>query len=217
MCSSDLGLTRASDLPWEFEARIRPWFQPLVYYAIARLMMLLSITDMFDIVFVLRLLTGLFSLAALAAFAKAILPTIAGEDEKRAFLGYLPLFGFLPYLFVRTSSETFSAAFFALGLAVVCLGIAAVGICAALAPFWATPPIFLGGTAAAGGIALINAIGNLGGFLGPYLVGWIKDATHGYGAAMAFLGCGLVTSAATMGIAGRVLLRQTARSAPENA
>ncbi len=113
-----LGLTRASDLPWEFEARIRPWFQPLVYYAIARLMMLLSITDMFDIVFVLRLLTGLFSLAALAAFAKAILPTIAGEDEKRAFLGYLPLFGFLPYLFVRTSSETFSAAFFALGLAV---------------------------------------------------------------------------------------------------
>ena len=74
-------------------------------------------TDMFTIVFVLRLATGLFSLAALAVFARAVLPTIEGEEEKRAFVRYLPLFGFLPYLFVRTSSETFSAAFFALGLA----------------------------------------------------------------------------------------------------
>jgi phosphatidylinositol glycan class B len=77
-----------------------------------------GVKDMFDIVFVLRLMTGLFSLAALAAFARAILATIEGEEEQRAFVRYLPLFGFLPYLFVRTSSETFSAAFFALGLAV---------------------------------------------------------------------------------------------------
>jgi phosphatidylinositol glycan class B len=47
-----------------------------------------------------------------------VLPTIEGEEERRAFVRYLPLFGFLPYLFVRTASETFSAAFFALGLAV---------------------------------------------------------------------------------------------------
>lgn len=112
-----LGVTPASGLPWEFSARIRPWFQPMVYFAIAKLLMGLGIQDMFDIVFVLRLLTGLFSLAALAAFARAVLPTIPGEEERRAFLRYLPLFGFLPYLFVRTSSETFSAAFFALGLA----------------------------------------------------------------------------------------------------
>ena len=73
--------------------------------------------NMFAIVFVLRLVTGLFSLATLAVFVRAVLPTIAGEAEKRAFVRYLPLFGFLPYLFVRTSSETLSAAFFALGLA----------------------------------------------------------------------------------------------------
>src|SRR5690348_14361268 len=72
---------------------------------------------MFVIAFILRLTTGLFSLLALTAFARAILATIEGEEEKRAFVRYLPLFGFLPYLFVRTSSETFSAAFFALGLA----------------------------------------------------------------------------------------------------
>jgi GPI mannosyltransferase 3 len=116
--SFKLGITRASDLPWEFSARIRPWFQPLVYFLIAKPLVSLGLKDMFAIAFLLRLATGLFSLLALAVFARAVLPIIEGEEEQRAFVRYLPLFGFLPYLFVRTSSETFSAAFFALGLAV---------------------------------------------------------------------------------------------------
>jgi phosphatidylinositol glycan class B len=116
--SYKLGITPASDLPWEFSVRIRPWFQPLVYFLIARPLMFLGLRDMFAIAFVLRLLTGMFSLFALAQFAKAVLPTIEGEEEQHAFVRYLPLFGFLPYLFVRTSSETLSSAFFALGLAV---------------------------------------------------------------------------------------------------
>jgi GPI mannosyltransferase 3 len=112
-----LGITPASELPWEFSVRIRPWFQPAVYFLIAKPLILLGMKDMFAVAFVLRLATGLFSLGALALFARAVLPTISSEDEKRVFVRYLPLFGFLPYLFVRTSSETFSAAFFALGLA----------------------------------------------------------------------------------------------------
>ncbi len=116
--SHKLGITPASALPWEFAARIRPWTQPLIYWLFAKPLLLLGVHDLFTITFILRLLTGLFSLAALATFARAILPTLPGDDEKHAFLRYLPLFGFLPYLFVRTSSETFSAAFFALGLAV---------------------------------------------------------------------------------------------------
>ena len=47
-------------------------------------------------------------------------------------------------------------------------------------PFWALPTAMLSGTAAAGGIALINAVGNLGGFLGPYLMGAIKDSTGSF-------------------------------------
>ena len=43
--------------------------------------------------------------------------------------------------------------------------------------FWTMPAALLSGTAAAAGIALINSIGNLGGFVGPYLVGLMKDAT----------------------------------------
>jgi MFS transporter, ACS family, tartrate transporter len=45
--------------------------------------------------------------------------------------------------------------------------------------FWSLPTAMLSGTAAAGGIALINALGNLGGFFGPYMFGLIKDASSG--------------------------------------
>ena len=46
--------------------------------------------------------------------------------------------------------------------------------------FWAIPPMLLGGTAAAAGIGLINAVGNLGGFFGPSIMGTLRDATGGY-------------------------------------
>jgi MFS transporter, ACS family, tartrate transporter len=62
-------------------------------------------------------------------------------------------------------------------LAAVALIICAMGIYAALPTFWTLPTGFLTGSAAAGGIALINSIGNLGGFVGPYAMGWMKDAT----------------------------------------
>ena len=117
--SHRLGITPASALPWEYHQRIRPWLQPAIYYGIAAPLHSIGVTDMFTIAFILRLLTGLFSVAALAAFARALLPTIAGDEARRFFLRYLPLFGFLPYLFVRTSSETFSAAFFAFAIAAV--------------------------------------------------------------------------------------------------
>ncbi|MEY4706620.1 MAG: hypothetical protein RJB58_343 [Pseudomonadota bacterium] len=117
--SLKLGITPASELPWEFEARIRPWLQPLLYFLIARPLMALGLTDMFAIVFVLRLVTGLFSVFALAIFARAVMETLKDEAEKRAFALYLPFFGFLPYLFVRTASETLSAGFAAIAVALV--------------------------------------------------------------------------------------------------
>jgi ACS family tartrate transporter-like MFS transporter len=80
-------------------------------------------------------------------------------------------------------------------MALCCLGIATVGIYAALGPFWALPPMFLRGTAAAAGIALINCIGNLGGFAGPYLVGWIKQSTGSFGAGMGVLALGAASAA----------------------
>ena len=52
----------------------------------------------------------------------------------------------------------------------------ALGAClCGVSAFWSLPTAFLSGTAAAGGIALINSFGNLGGFCGPYLIGWSRD------------------------------------------
>jgi ACS family tartrate transporter-like MFS transporter len=82
-------------------------------------------------------------------------------------------------------------------LAVGVMAIAAVGIYGTKAPFWPLPSLFLTGSAAAGGIALINSIGNLGGFVGPYVVGWIREVTKSYEAGLYFLG-GLALAAAVL-------------------
>lgn len=58
-------------------------------------------------------------------------------------------------------------------------GLVVVGANTMLAPFWCLPSMVLGGSSAAVGIALINSLGNTGGFLGPYLIGFIKDLTGG--------------------------------------
>jgi MFS transporter, ACS family, tartrate transporter len=60
------------------------------------------------------------------------------------------------------------------------LSIAAFGIWGSVGPFWALPTTMLSPAAAAVGIALINSVGNLGGFAGPYLVGVIKEHTHSF-------------------------------------
>jgi len=62
-------------------------------------------------------------------------------------------------------------------ITMVVLTVAAIGIFCTFAVFWTLPTAWLSGTAAAGGIALINSIGNLAGFGGPYLIGWVKEAT----------------------------------------
>jgi len=62
-------------------------------------------------------------------------------------------------------------------LAFAALVLGQAGVLAAFAPFWQMPTMLLAGTAAAGGIALINSIGNLSGWLGPFVVGWLKDLT----------------------------------------
>jgi MFS family permease len=73
-------------------------------------------------------------------------------------------------------------------LAMAALILAFVGLKSTLGPFWALGTAFLSGTGAAGGIALINSVGNLGGFAGPFLVGVIRDQTGSNLAALMMLG-----------------------------
>ena len=90
--------------------------------------------------------------------------------------------------------------------AVAWMSVAAIGIYGAKAPFWPLPSMFLTGSAAAGGIALINSVGNLGGFAGPYIMGWVKDATGNFKAGLYVL--------AGFGIAAAVVTLMIVKSAP---
>jgi MFS transporter, ACS family, tartrate transporter len=77
-------------------------------------------------------------------------------------------------------------------LAMAALTVAFVGLKSAMGPFWAMGTTLLSGTAAAAGIAFINSVGNLGGFVGPTLVGVIRDRTGSNTAALYSLGAALL-------------------------
>jgi MFS family permease len=85
-------------------------------------------------------------------------------------------------------------------LAIVVLSVAAMGIWSAVPVFWMLPTTLLSGTAAAAAIALVNSFGNLGGFVGPYVTGLLRDTTGGFAAglvaiaALLLVGVGLALS-----------------------
>ena len=72
-------------------------------------------------------------------------------------------------------------------LGIICLAIAVMGIIAGYTVFWTVPGTFLTGVAAAGGIALMNSMGNLGGFIAPYTIGWIRQETGSFSDALLVL------------------------------
>lgn len=113
------------------------------------------------------------------------------KDERRwhlalpAFVGALGLFG------AAQSSSTV--------VLIIAISIASVGVQSMVGPFWAIPTTLLSGSAAAVGIALINSVGNLGGFFGPLVIGLVRRGTG------EFRG-GLLVVGATLALAGCVAL-----------
>jgi len=85
-----------------------------------------------------------------------------------------------------------------LAMSLITLSIAAFGIWSTLGPYWTLPPAMLRGTAAAGGIAIVNSVGNLGGFFGPLAVGWVRDATGTFSSGLLMLAATLVIGAAVV-------------------
>jgi len=88
--------------------------------------------------------------------------------------------------------------------------LAAVGTYAPMSVWWSYPTTFLSGLAAAGAVGLINSMGNLGGFVGPYVTGWVRQTTGSFAGAMLYL-------AASLAAAGMLILtlhgRTTSRPA----
>ena len=89
-----------------------------------------------------------------------------------------------------------------------CLVLAAIGTYAPMAVWWSYPTTFLSGAAAAGAIGFINSIGNLGGFVGPYVTGWVKQQTGSFAGAMLYLAASL----AAAGLLILTLRREAARA-----
>jgi cyanate permease len=92
-----------------------------------------------------------------------------------------------------------SVVFTSLLPALACLSLALVGTISARTVFYTIPQGFLTGAAAAGGIAFINSVGAFGGFVGPYMVGFLKDATGSFDAGMIGMAVILIVATAIAG------------------
>jgi ACS family tartrate transporter-like MFS transporter len=93
--------------------------------------------------------------------------------------------------------------------ALIGISIAAVGLNGKQGPFWSMPSMFLTGTASAAGIAWINSIGNLGGSIGPFIVGWIKDSSGSFAGGLYCL-AGFALMSAAVAALGLNIPRATA-------
>jgi ACS family tartrate transporter-like MFS transporter len=93
-------------------------------------------------------------------------------------------------------------------LGIVCLSIAVMGVIAGYTVFWVVPGTFLTGVAVAGGIALVNSMGNIGGFIAPFTIGWIRQTTGSFTDALLVL-------AGAMAVSGVIafLIRPTLKDA----
>jgi D-galactonate transporter len=121
------------------------------------------------------LMIGLLTTLPYAAGALAMVLVSRSSDARRerrwhvAVPALLGLVGWLVTVATGHSSVTF--AMLALTLATMC-------VMTTLSQFWCLPTALLSGAAAATGVAVVNSVGNLAGFVSPYAIGWIIDKTH---------------------------------------
>lgn len=110
LASFKLGTTPVSALPWEFEARIRPWLLPSIYFGIAKAFGALGVTDPFSLARLFRAFSALASFGSIWLLSRAAEVWCPRVDQRRAVLLIACFAFYVPYLAVRTSSEATSAA-----------------------------------------------------------------------------------------------------------
>jgi len=96
--------------------------------------------------------------------------------------------------------------------AVLALTVVNFGSNASKGPLWAVPTLFLSGASAAAGIAWINSLGNIGGFVGPIVIGWIKEHRGTYAGGLDAVGAMLALSAVLMVAMSWQMSRRTAKA-----
>jgi phosphatidylinositol glycan class B len=111
-----LGNTPESDLPWEFEARIRPALQPFITNYLVKLLSWTGIKNPFTLAFILRLITGIITWYIISKFCLLFLPSFKSNRAGNIFILCSLLLWFVPFFNVRFSSETLSGTVFLFGL-----------------------------------------------------------------------------------------------------
>jgi MFS family permease len=89
-----------------------------------------------------------------------------------------------------------------LAVALCAMTLAAVGLWSMMGPFWTLMTSMLSGTAAAGAVAVLQMVGGVGGFSGPYMIGRLRDTTHGFTAGL-YLISGMALAAGMLALAVR--------------
>ena len=113
---SKLGIVPVQNLPWEFEAGIRPWLMPVIFAGICKFLAFFGVENRFIWTFIFRLCCAGCGFAAILYVYRLGLAWFPDAQARRLNLQLCTALGFLPYLFVRTSSENLSASFAAIGM-----------------------------------------------------------------------------------------------------
>jgi D-galactonate transporter len=143
---------------------------------------------------------GLLTAIPYSVATVAMIATSYSSDRKRERRWHLAIAGFCGALGLVLSAVYANNTVLAMGA----LTLAAAGICTTVSQFWNLPGAFLGGVAAAAGIAFVNASGSVSGFIAPPLVGWVKDLTGSTNWA-------IVVIAACVALASLLVFRVPAR------
>jgi len=114
-----LGTHTASDLAWEYEAKLRPAIQPTICFLVFKTLKSVGVENPYTLVLWLRLLTAMLAIGIIAYFIKQTLSLFHSELHKRAYILLSFFLWFIPLLSVRFSSETMSGLMLLLALSIV--------------------------------------------------------------------------------------------------
>jgi MFS transporter, ACS family, tartrate transporter len=123
--------------------------------------------------------------------------------ERRWHVAFSAIGGGLAFAFAGAAGRLFG-----LSGAIAAISLATLGLAAMFGPFWSLATSFTAGTGAAAGIALINSVGNIGGFVGPSVVGYLRDLTSSFTLGFVFIG-------AVLALGGLVVLTVQSSAGPE--
>jgi GPI mannosyltransferase 3 len=122
LVSYKLGKTPQNELAWEFRAQIRPWLQPAMYYAAAKALIGMGVENPFTLATAFRAISGMIGWLAVTSMMLTANVLFGAGRGRRLAVMLLALLWLIPYLAVRTSSESLSGDFFTFGVAALLLG-----------------------------------------------------------------------------------------------